>query len=279
MVKKLLLKTGLVVALISGVGLFASTNTSASAATVSRSQFNKDIQTVTTARNQGGDYVKYEIDAELISELKNDPVGAYRNDDDRGFGFVTESLAYELLSTYTTGQMDGVSAEIAQFNKNYTGAKTMYNGFKSRLSGSDRAILAQDLTDVNQYATNSDDIEDKASAAKNFANDLTSAINSYGHTVTKVASATSKSTITKLSAKKTATKKYVKITGKATLHQKANYARIKTYKGYRYAKLSQAGNFSKTIYAPKTKTVKVSAGYYANGHFSRVTANKTISVK
>ncbi|MFC6179849.1 hypothetical protein [Lactiplantibacillus daowaiensis] len=100
--------------------------------------------------------------------------------------------------------------------------------------------------------------------------------------------------VKKLTAKKSKSGKSVKVTGKVVataadsgnLH-KATYVRIKTYKGYKYAKLTKSMTFSKTIAAPKAKTVMVRPGYYKstkkNGKTVKVFqvwgANKKVTVK
>jgi len=74
----------------------------------------------------------------------------------------------------------------------------------------------------------------------------------------------------KLAAKKTKSGKSVTVSGKVKVlnsklakQHKATYVRIKTYKGYKYAKLSKALTFNKTVKAPKAKTVSAQAGYYS----------------
>ncbi|MFC6163151.1 hypothetical protein ACFP3T_00410 [Lactiplantibacillus dongliensis] len=75
--------------------------------------------------------------------------------------------------------------------------------------------------------------------------------------------------IAHLKAKKTKNRRSIKVTGKVKIsntnlakQHKATYVRIKTYKGNQYAKLTKSKTFSKTIEAPKAKTVTVQPGYY-----------------
>lgn len=161
-----------------------------------------------------------------------------------------------------------------------------YKVFKNRLSTGAQSQLDSLGTKIQQEinaSSGSDDFNDIADEEDGYVDSLDSALVDYGGNYDGVAAkpkaAVKKSTITKLSAKKTASKKYVKVTGTAKLYKSANYAHIKTYKGYRYAKLSKKHTFSKTIYAPKAKTVRVSVGHYAGGHFKAVTASKTVHVK
>jgi len=71
-------------------------------------------------------------------------------------------------------------------------------------------------------------------------------------------------------ATKSKSGKYVVMTGrievlnaKEAKQHKATYVRIKTYKGYKSAKLTKKLTFKKTLKAPKAKTVSVQAGYYS----------------
>lgn len=174
----------------------------------------------------------------------------------------------------------------ATASANYDCIVATYKVFKSRLTAGAQSQLESLASNIKQEIDASDgstDFDDIASHEDGYVDLLQSAVHEYGGNYDKIAdkpkATAKKSTITKLAAKKTASKKYVKITGTAKLYKKANYAHIKTYKGYRYAKLSSKHTFSKTIYAPKAKTVKATVGYYANGHYTAVTAAKTARVK
>ncbi|GAX04877.1 hypothetical protein IWT25_00171 [Secundilactobacillus pentosiphilus] len=288
--KHLVAKSGLTaltsLALFGGASVLAtdsntpSFSTVAKAATVSQSQLKSDVQTMVAARNEGGNYVKEVIDGEQLSEFSDDPMEAYNDERGRGFGQVPGALHYEL------------SQDFSMFNQDYAGLMIVYNGFKDRFSSTDQAVLAQDIKDINS-AKNSEDKAEKASA---FGNDLGSAVDNYGATVTKIESAsaaapkpaapkpaakktvTKKSYVSKLTAKKTSSKKYVKITGTVKLYKSAKYAYISTYKGHVHVKLNSKHQFSKTVYAPKAKHVKVKAGSYSHGHFKAVTSYKTVTV-
>lgn len=85
--------------------------------------------------------------------------------------------------------------------------------------------------------------------------------------------------VSKLTAKKTKSNQYVKVNGTIKVNNKTNakkhkatWARITTYKGYKYVRLSKKGTFTKTIKAPKAKSTWAKAGYYAK----KVKKGKTV---
>ncbi|WP_341778914.1 hypothetical protein [Levilactobacillus sp. HBUAS70063] len=85
--------------------------------------------------------------------------------------------------------------------------------------------------------------------------------------------------VSKLTAKKTKSNQYVKVSGTIKVNNKTNakkhkatWARITTYKGYKYVRLSKKGTFTKTIKAPKAKSTWAKAGYYAK----KVKKGKTV---
>ena len=179
--------------------------------------------------------------------------------------------------------VDGDSDTKERANDSLTALVGTYNVFKSRLSAGERSQLESLANKISaEIATSSVDTGyyDIETALHGYANSLEDAVENYGNNYDGVAAKpkTPKSYISKLSAKKTS-KKYVKVSGSAKLYKSANYAHIKTYKGYRYAKLNSKHNFSKSIYAPKAKTVKVTVGHYAHGHFTAVTSAKSVHVK
>lgn len=194
---------------------------------------------------------------------------------------------YYGINAYLGGLASSVndcSRTKATAQANYDCIVATYKVFKSRLSSGAQSQLESLASNMSQEIDASNSSTNFYSIRQHedgYVRALASAVLDYGGNYDGVAAKpkAKKGTITKLAAKKTASKKYVKITGTAKLYKKANYAHIKTYKGYRYAKLSSKHTFSKTIYAPKAKTVKVTVGYYANGHYTAVTAAKTARVK
>lgn len=75
--------------------------------------------------------------------------------------------------------------------------------------------------------------------------------------------------VSKLTSKKTKSNKYVKVSGTIKVSTKslaakhhAKWARITTYKGYKYVRLNKHNNFKATIKAPKAKHTWAKAGYY-----------------
>lgn len=75
--------------------------------------------------------------------------------------------------------------------------------------------------------------------------------------------------VSKLTSTKTKSNQAVKVTGTVAIHNHANakkhhakWARITTYKGYKFVRLNQRGTFKATIKAPKAKKTWARAGYY-----------------
>ena len=107
--------------------------------------------------------------------------------------------------------------------------------------------------------------------------------------------------VSKLTSKKTKSNKYVKVTGKVSVSTKslaakhhAKWARITTYKGYKFVRLNKHNNFKATIKAPKAKHTWAKAGYYTKNMkhgkvvkkhgkivytFHLLSASKKVSVK
>ncbi|GAX05042.1 hypothetical protein IWT25_00345 [Secundilactobacillus pentosiphilus] len=170
-----------------------------------------------------------------------------------------------------------------QAAENLSALVATYNVFKNRLTSGEQSQLESMANKINgeiatsNVATGYWDIGNDLSG---FGTTLQSAVLNYGNNYDGVGSKPTKKTsyISKLSVKK-ASKKYVKVTGSAKLYKSAKYARVHTYKGNKYTKLSSKHTFSKSVYAPKAKTVKVTVGNYSHGHFSSVTSTKTVHVK
>lgn len=75
--------------------------------------------------------------------------------------------------------------------------------------------------------------------------------------------------VSKLTSTKIKSNQAVKVMGTVTVHNRINakkhyakWARITTYKGYKFVRLSQHGTFKATIKAPKAKKTWARAGYY-----------------
>ncbi|WP_261809713.1 hypothetical protein [Levilactobacillus humaensis] len=75
--------------------------------------------------------------------------------------------------------------------------------------------------------------------------------------------------VSKLTSTKTKSNQAVTVMGTVAVHNRANakkshakWARITTYKGYKFVRLSQQGTFKATIKAPKAKKTWARAGYY-----------------
>ncbi|WP_125583900.1 hypothetical protein [Levilactobacillus cerevisiae] len=240
-------------------------------APVSYQTFKNDEGVVKAAVKKANPAVQRQINAAFFKRMEADPVNAYGRAVTPYFSQVMQALESDAVSNIGShGQVTSA------FKQDYTAMIAVYNQFKSRLEPMYQDSLSDEVEEANQAVNankvDSGTIEDVADYfIEYFQMDL------RPDTVTGMPAV--KSRLTKLTAKKTSSKKNVKVTGTAKLGKKANYAQIKTSKGTSYAKLSRTHHFSKKIYAPKVKKVTVAVGYYAHGQFSRVTNTKTVSVK
>lgn len=206
-----------------------------------------------------------------------------------------EGGSFDDYLNYLSGAVDGDTNTKEQASENLSALVATYNVFKSRLTSGEQSQLDSMGSKINgeiAVSTVDDGYYDISQDLSGYADALDSAVLNYGNNFDGVASKpktyvrktttrkapTKKSYISKLSVKKVS-KKYVKVTGSAKLYKSAKYVRVNTYKGNKYAKLSSKHNFSKSVYAPKAKTVKVTVGNYSHGHFSSVTSTKTVHVK
>lgn len=249
-----------------------TTVTAQAAAKIPYSTYTSDISGVRAALGKAtssvqannGEYVPGASDYEDAYTTWNWP----------GFHFYLDGLATSVGNDKATK---------AAATADYECMVATYNVFKTRLSAGARSQLESLASNINQEISASDgstDFYDILDEEQGYLESLETALLDYGGNYDGVAAKPKapKSYISKLTAKKTS-KKTVKVSGTAKLYKSANYAHIKTYKGYRYAKLSSKHTFSKSINAPKAKTVKVTVGHYSNGHFTAVTSAKTVHVK
>lgn len=236
------------------------------------STFNVDYKAAVASVKLSSATVKTSYSNWDLKMIKEHPQQAY-DDIQSSFSGIAREQAYCLASfDYEQVHDDvAVKSDTSDYAKDWAGLTTLYNHFKTRFSKNEQRKLAT----LYAVALNGHS-QSRYTNAYNFGMQLSHAIASLD---SNGRLPVSKSAITKLSAKKTASKKYVKVTGTVKLYKTANYAHIKTYKGYRYAKLTSKHTFSKTIYAPKAKSVKVTVGHYSNGHYAAVTSAKSVRVK
>lgn len=262
---------------------------------ISYDQFLNDVEALKSAVNQATPQVQAALNSSYFNKLTKNPKSAY-GENSPSFVAAIKTIAND--AEKNLNQDDKTTAAADQ---DIAALTVLYNQFNARVSADHQDDLGNNYQDLLSSQRDNESIDWELSDFSGsfewvfddlVPNDITG-IPSTNNGVTKSSSGqnptpvsktqnvtkhVSKSKITMLSAKKSS-KKYVKVTGKATLHKKANYARIHTYKGYRYAKLSSKHTFSKKIYAPKAKSVKAAVGYYSHGHFSAVTSSKTVHVK
>ncbi|GAX04433.1 hypothetical protein IWT140_02071 [Secundilactobacillus pentosiphilus] len=240
------------------------------------------------------------VQGEMAGDLAIEPKDAYTDGDSATFGGYLDDLG----STISNGEDEDISQSDYQADLNCLAAS--FNVFKSRLSAGSQqqfeSLNSSIQRQINAYNVNDDDSWEEADTLDDSLEDYADALSNslvsdYGRNYDgvaakpkaavpvkpvapvqhKTARTAKKSYIYNLSVKKS--KKHVKTAGTAKLHKAANYARIHTYKGNAYAKLNSKHNFSKTVYAPKAKTVKVTVGHYSHGHFTSVTSTKTVHIK
>ncbi|MFC6253306.1 hypothetical protein ACFP1H_01645 [Secundilactobacillus hailunensis] len=262
----------------------AVTTTQAQAATkISYSTYTSDLSGLKAALGKASPVVQ----GEMASSLKIDPNMAYTDSGIGSFGTYLSNLGASMFNSVTNNDEDAKA-----FQADLNALVASYNVFKSRLSNGSQSQLESLKTGIQSQikSYNLDvyvwgQVDTLATSLSGYADALDNAmVDDYGsnyHGVTaepKAKASTKKSYISKLSIKKYSNKN-VKVTGTAKLYKSANYARINTYKGNKYTKLSSKHNFSKTVYAPKAKTVKVTVGHYSHGHFTSVTSTKTVHIK
>ncbi|GAX04272.1 hypothetical protein IWT140_01910 [Secundilactobacillus pentosiphilus] len=266
----------------------ALTTTQAQASTqIPYAQYQSDIRGVESAV----DKATVDVQSDVTSELP-DP-----NDEDA----YAQSGSFDNYLNSLEFAVSGDTDNKEQAIENLSALVATYNVFKSRLTAGEQNQLESMASKINNEIVAADsDVDYRYDISQNlsaYVDALDSAVLNYGNNYDGVASepkavsqqvpaqkaptpktSTKKSYISKLSVKKSS-KKYVKVTGSAKLYKSAKYARVHTYKGNKYTKLSSKHNFSKKVYAPKAKTVKVTVGNYSHGHFSSVTSTKTAHLK
>lgn len=239
-------------------------------APISYQMFKADEKAAKQAVKQASPAVKLQINGAFFKRMAAKPVNAYGGTMSAYFTQIMQSL-----SSHAISELGRKGQATAAFKKDYHAMLVLYDQFKGRLEPIYQSEISDYLDDADQQISKN---KVDSGVISNFGDYFEQYFRAdiRPDKVTGVPRAKSK--ITKLTAKKTASKKYVKVKGTVKLSKKANYAKIKTYKGTRYVKL-KAHKFSKKIYAPKAKRVSATVGHYAHGHFSRVTATKSVHVK
>lgn len=278
MTKKVWKKAATVVlgaALVGGVFVEvpnALTTTQAQAAAkISYSQYQSDLSGIKSALSHAGGVVQGDV-AKVMPSYSNQ---SYYGDDYYGFPGYFQDLGSAMDDWDGSGHNNPTTMKA-----NLAALVASYDVFSGILSSGSKSQLTSLATNISN-AINSGKLDNVADMEQDYAQALGSDIQSdYGSKYDGVGPKTPKKTsyISKLSVKKTS-KKYVKVTGSAKLYKSAKYARVHTYKGNKYTKLSSKHTFSKSVYAPKAKTVKVTVGNYSHGHFTSVTSTKTAHVK
>lgn len=270
------------VTLFGGVTLVTKSETVAHASTfvVPAATYNSDMSAMKTAMKMASPSARASWGPDALAKIAADPKLGYAN---VRYNF---NELIQILSRDSESQSSYKGKLTKAYTQDSAAVRYLYHHFRSRLRQPGLDFLDALYTSWGKAKTTND----KVSGVYNVAEELGGQLGEWNYystlNDTKVEGvtpvpykATPKSYISKLTVKKTASKKYVKVSGTAKLHVSANYAQIHTYKGYTYAKLSSKHNFSKTIHAPKAKTVKVNVGYYSYGNFVSITSTKTTHLK
>ncbi|WP_056946886.1 hypothetical protein [Secundilactobacillus odoratitofui] len=248
-----------------------TTTTAQASAKISYAEFKDDVAAAKSAVKLATPAAQQILNSKFFTKLEKNPTNAYNVNASNSFVSIMTALCND-----GTKNLDSDGHLTTESTKDWKAIQALSNHFIGEFTSNGQSTV-QDAYD-SIVANDGDgwtDYDGFPGYQWAFSQGFDGAFN--GVKVTGIPS-TPKSYISKLSAKKTS-KKYVKVSGSAKLYKSANYAHIKTYKGYRYAKLNSKHNFSKSIYAPKAKTVKVTVGHYANGHYKAVTSTKTVHVK
>ncbi|GAX05043.1 hypothetical protein IWT25_00346 [Secundilactobacillus pentosiphilus] len=251
------------------------TTTQAQAATtsISYSDFKDDENAAKEAVKLGSPSVQKIVNSKFFANMEKDPVSAYNVYKPYSFTAVMSALGNDGAKNYDSkGNLAGNSS------KDWAAMQSLSDHFSGRFSSNTQAGVQSAYQAVIDHNGKNDGEKDYGLAG--YAIDFQDSFQTTFDVkkITGMPASTKKSYISKLSVKKTS-KKYVKVTGSAKLYKSAKYARVHTYKGNKYTKLSSKHTFSKSVYAPKAKTVKVTVGNYSHGHFSSVTSTKTVHVK
>ncbi|WP_203650714.1 hypothetical protein [Secundilactobacillus yichangensis] len=287
--KKVIMMLG--ISLLGGVAASLPTVSSpvvAHADSVTYSQFTNDIAATKAAINLGSSKLKSKINNNYFNRMMKDPDDAYTSDAPYSFEAIVTTLMNQMSDEY---DKSGVNS--SDYQSDLAAARALSSHFVPLFDSESQ----NDLEDpMNAWANpKGSNYIDGDLAFSNFSDAFGLALEFYGadqmgidhvsgkpkttpKVITKSNKKTKKSYISSLSVKRMTSKKNIKVVGTAKLYKKANYAHIKTYKGYKYAKLGSKHSFKKTIYAPKSTTVKVVVGNYSHGHFTPVTSTKTAHV-
>jgi len=240
-------------------------------APISYQVFKDDENSVKQIVKKASPKVKQQLNAAFFKRMAQNPVKAYGSSISAYF-----SQVMHVLTTHAVSELGRKGQVTPAFKQDYRAMLAVYDQFKGRLDTDYQNSVNDEIDEADQQISKNKVDPDSIS-------DVGEYFTQYFETnirPTKITGIPSvKSKIAKLTAKKTSSKKYIKVTGAVKLGKKANYAQIKTYKGTRYAKLKGSYRFNKKIYAPKAKRVSATVGYYSHGHFSRVTPTKTVHVK
>ncbi|WP_125684508.1 hypothetical protein [Levilactobacillus yonginensis] len=238
-------------------------------APISYQVFKDDENSVKQIVKKASPKVQQQLNAAFFKRMEQKPVNAYGT-------YAHFSDVMHVLATHAVSELGRNGQVTPAFKQDYQAMLAVYDQFKGRLDTDYQNAVNNDIDEADQQiAENNVDADSIGYLGDDFIQYFET--NIRPDKVTGVPSVQSK--ITKLTAKKTSSKKYVKVSGTVKLGKKANYAQIKTYKGTRYAKLNGAHRFSQKLYAPKAKKVSATIGNYSHGHFSRVTATKSVHVK
>jgi len=253
----------------------------AQAKTVSRKQFLSDTEALRKACLHGSKYMQGEVTLDTIGQYKADPLDAYRSENHiESWSFANSISEYGYI--LNNEKDDDGNFLPADFEADYKGVMSIYKHFRSRLSSS-----AQDSLDKYKAESETSNMDDRISATEQLVDGLSTAVDDYGQTVTKVQSAAKANKVYGIDAKKSG--KYVIVFGKVTHNRltkaalaktkKLNRAQIKTYRGKKTVKINGQHKFKLKVYAPKAKTLKINAGGLNGSKYAAITKTVKVTVR
>lgn len=255
---------------------------------ISYHTFKGDLSALKSAVKYGSPQMKAKINSAFIVKMTKDPLNSYYSSSKPSFGVAMQAMAKIANSHFNsddrlTSQSKADLVAINSLYKHFSGRfsvshrnqlNEIYKDFQKTQASGDKSIRSQSKIELHNFASI-------------FGSDMGSNVavdhfTGFPGTTVKKPVKTSKATRLTVGTTKLTNEKYVKVTGQIknvkSAQKAANYARIQTNKGSSYAKLNSKHAFSKTVYAPKVKTIKVTIGHYSKGHFKVVMQTMSVPV-
>lgn len=236
--------------------------------------FKSDIAKSKAAVALGSTRLKSKLNAKYFKEFNKYCIDGYSNRRTPSFSDVGWTIGIQ-----GTTDVDKHATDVASIKQDAAALSAYYKIFRGRMTKSNRSdgdrtmkLLNKDLAKARY------DTSDKQSMLENDFQSMAEILGFGG--ISNIRAGIYRTYFTKLSVKRVS-KNYIKVSGKFNEGEAVNYVRVKTAKGNKYIKVGDM-NFNKKVYAPNTKTVKVSLGLNASdgmGFEAIPKATKTVHVK